>query len=128
MNQAGDHAPPPTEELYRWGANPYAQVGRPPGLTFPLYPGFRYVHEPLRSAAAPIPFLGHHKLVSDVAERIRHSDGGAFLIGGFRGSGKSTMIQQVTEVLSGPPSERTYVFVTLNIARPVSSNEFLFKV
>ena len=56
---------------------------------------FRYVHHPLIGRAGADELLGHEEPVRSLAERILHSDGGSFLITGFRGVGKTTVVEQV---------------------------------
>jgi tRNA A-37 threonylcarbamoyl transferase component Bud32 len=97
-------------------------------LRLRLASAFRYVHEPLSSGRTEIPLLGHAELVASIVQRIRYSSGGAFLVGGFRGTGKTTLLRQVSSALRQDGGARTYAFVSLNVARPVSSGELLFRV
>ena len=97
-------------------------------LRLKLAAAFRYVHEPLSSGQTEIPLLGHTQLVAAIVERISYSAGGAFLVGGFRGTGKTTLLRQVSAALRREAGARTYTFVSLNVARPVTSGELLFRV
>ena len=74
-------------------------------LHVPLHRGFRYIHEPLPVGDTSIPVLGHEELVGPLRERLVYSHGGTFLITGFRGVGKTTLVlRALTQALS-PPTE-----------------------
>ncbi|WP_250282465.1 serine/threonine-protein kinase [Frankia sp. CiP1_Cm_nod2] len=88
---------------------------------------FRYVHGPAleRDIRGR---LGHGRLADTLRARIDRSEGGAFLIAGFRGAGKTTLVRSTLRWLSQYSGNRRYLPVFLNVARPVTSNEFLFAV
>ncbi|WP_206779411.1 ATP-binding protein, partial [Frankia sp. EI5c] len=93
----------------------------------PLSDTFRYIHGPLVEENAP-GHLGHGTLADTLRERLRRSDGGAFLVTGFRGVGKTTLVRSTLRALAREDTRRRYLTVSLNVARPISSNEFLFAV
>ena len=98
---------------------------------------FRFVHEPLgtTSSASASRFVGREPELGELASRILLSEGGAFLITGYRGVGKSSFVNQVilalrrdltaAGALIGPTD---LVDVYLNFARPVSAVELMFHV
>lgn len=90
--------------------------------------GFRFVHEPLSGRERAIPTLGHEALRAELADRLEHSSGGAFLIGGFRGAGKTTLVTQVTDELVRASRARTYAVVRLDVARPVATTELMYSI
>ena len=95
----------------------------------PVNQSFRYVHHP--SAAAEedgIPLLGNEEVVLALVERILHSNGGAFLLTGFRGVGKTTVILNALDHLRDEMGSDAVVPVFLNVARPKSTAELLFEV
>ena len=110
--------------------NPHARADEAEGfLNAPLIPTFRYVHEPLRAGDAAIPFVGAANLVEALRERILHSRGGAFLVTGFRGVGKTTVVRRaLTEIADLEIEGARILPVTLNVARPMSTDEVLFEV
>ena len=70
---------------------------------FQLSPKFRFVHEPLNLKEAhdsPVPFVGRETLIESLSSRLALSDGGSFLITGFRGVGKTSFVNQAISVLS----------------------------
>jgi hypothetical protein len=76
-----------------------------------------------------MPSLGHQELVEKLAQRILHSQGGAFLVTGFRGAGKTTLVRHAVERVIqtlGKPTRILPIYITL--ARPVSPAELLFVV
>ncbi|MBJ6640078.1 hypothetical protein H4K36_23455 [Streptomyces sp. DHE7-1] len=74
-------------------------------LHVPLHRDFRYIHEPLPVGDASIPVLGHEELVGLLRERLVYSHGGTFLITGFRGVGKTTLVlRALTQALPRPPA------------------------
>ncbi|MGF7236794.1 MAG: protein kinase domain-containing protein [Frankia sp.] len=75
-----------------------------------------------------MPALQHRELGEVLRHRIHRSDGGAFLLAGFRGAGKTTLIRSTVRRLVDEESGRRYLPVFLNIARPMTTEEFLFSV
>lgn len=94
-------------------------------LNVALAKSFRYVHEPLRWDEDALPLLGNEPVIAELQDRIRHSRGGAFLITGFRGVGKTTVVRRAVEELIGtgavPP-------VMLSVARPAETGQLLFAI
>jgi tRNA A-37 threonylcarbamoyl transferase component Bud32 len=94
-----------------------------------LAPDFRYIHEPLTSDEPRIPFLGNADLLSAIKQRIVHSRGGSFLITGFRGVGKTTLVARALEEISREEASHTaLVSVSLSVARPMSIDQLLFAI
>jgi serine/threonine-protein kinase len=90
---------------------------------------FRYVHEPMVGDAGPIRFLGESVVIEGLRDRIRHSDGGSFLVTGFRGAGKTTAVLRTLDVVEAlEPDTLDYLAVVLNVARPVTLDQLLFEV
>lgn len=131
---AGPQAPPPPP--------PPAAPQQPPVPPAPQAPrtrelptrvaladGFRYVHEPLVRDDATVPFLAGREVIDSLKRRIRNSSGGSFLVTGFRGAGKTTVVlRTLLEVEDMEPETLDYLPVVLNVARPVSIDELLFEV
>lgn len=106
--------------------SPNPATGLPPRVL--LVRGFRYVHGPLVTDTGPVPFLGDERALDGLGERIRHSDGGAFLVTGFRGTGKTTMVLRMLEKLASDSDSFEYFPIVLNVARPFTLEELLFEV
>ncbi|MEO3808252.1 serine/threonine-protein kinase [Sphaerisporangium sp. B11E5] len=95
----------------------------------PLRPSFRYVHEPLQVGDTAIPFLGDTRLVEELASRIGYSRGGTFLITGFRGIGKTTLVTHALHrIAEKAEPDEIVVPVVLSVARPVSPDRLLYTV
>ena len=94
-----------------------------------LRPSFRYVHEPLSAGESVLPSLGNEAVSAELQSRLLHSRGGAFLISGFRGVGKSTLVLQVLDQLAAalPPSD-IVLPVWLSVARSTTTERLLFAV
>jgi len=101
---------------------------RQPVVSFPLRGDFRYVHHPLAKDETVIPLLGNERVVERLVERILHSSGGSFLVTGFRGVGKTTVILRALESLAARTEGPAVLPVFLNVARPRSTEELLFEV
>jgi AAA domain len=101
--------------------------GPPVELRIPLLEDFRYVHHPLSDKAGAIELLGNEQAVRDLSERIVHSDGGSFLITGFRGVGKTTVVEQALAELR-ELDDRELLDVKLNVARPKRIDQLLFEI
>lgn len=122
-------------------AAPPAAAGTPfPGESFPggprartldvpLRPSFRYVHEPLRAGEDALPPLGNEMLIEELQSRILHSRGGAFLITGFRGVGKSTLVLRALDAIADRAAPRDRVLaVTISVARATTTERLLFAI
>lgn len=92
---------------------------------YPLPPEFRYIHHPLVDDS--FAFLGKDDTASRLTDRLRNSDGGTFLVSGFRGVGKTTVARRALTSLEQDDAVR-WVTVSMNVAKPVSTNELLFGV
>lgn len=91
----------------------------------PLPSTFQYTSEPLEDSNT-IPMLGHHTdVAADICNRLRHSNGGALLVAGFRGVGKTTVVRRAIKSLSEDPDEFV-VDVSLNVAKPLSTTELVY--
>ncbi|MFI6925332.1 protein kinase [Nonomuraea spiralis] len=98
-------------------------------LRVPLKGSFRYIHEPLRHDEQSMPLLGNAKLIDELDQRLRWSSGGTFLITGFRGVGKSTVVMRAVEEISAArPRDELVVPIALNVARPMTPDQLLFAV
>jgi eukaryotic-like serine/threonine-protein kinase len=109
------------------------ETWRPPeesySLYVPLRAAFRYVHEPLRLDDDAIPLLGNEHLIRALKERLVNSFGGAFLVTGFRGVGKSTLIEQaLADIEKDHPRGRRVLPVVLSVARPLETERLLFAI
>ena len=97
-------------------------------LRLPVNATFRYVHHPFAAEEDGLPLLGNEQVVLALVERILHSNGGAFLLTGFRGVGKTTVILNALEHLRSQLGDGAVVPVFLNVARPKTTEELLFEV
>jgi serine/threonine-protein kinase len=90
---------------------------------------FQYVHGPSWLVDDGMPVLGHRDLVDELATRIAHSRGGAFLVTGFRGVGKTSLVRQAILQVSRAVGHSTRIVpIHITLARPVSPAELLFVV
>ena len=94
-----------------------------------LKPSFRYVHEPSRASEDALPSLGNEQLVEELQSRILHSRGGTFLITGFRGVGKSTLVLRALDGITGQNRARDLVLqVVISVARSTTTERLLFAI
>ncbi len=102
---------------------------RAASVRLPVSPSFRYVHHPFAAQDEDgLPLLGNEEVVLALVERILHSNGGAFLLTGFRGVGKTTVILNALDHLRAAMGDDAVVPVFLNVARPKTTEELLFEV
>jgi eukaryotic-like serine/threonine-protein kinase len=99
--------------------------GEPPTVRIPLAPGFQYSHGPLDEEGA-IPLLGNDHLVEALRDRLAHSHGGSFLLTGFRGVGKTTVVDRALSRLLVGDDDRFLLHVRVDIAAPKNPSELLF--
>ena len=98
-------------------------------LDVPLKPTFRYLHEPFRAQDDAMTSLGHDRLKTDLENRIRHSRGGTFLITGFRGVGKTTLVMRaLDQLIDDSPAADLILPVTLSVARSTTTERLLFAI
>ncbi|GAA2588403.1 hypothetical protein GCM10010411_21620 [Actinomadura fulvescens] len=85
------------------------------------------MHEPLAAGEDALPPLGNEELAAELRSRVVHSRGGTFLVTGFRGVGKSTLVlrtlQEITE--RSAPGELVLP-VSLSVARSTTTERLLF--
>ncbi|MFN0111543.1 MAG: protein kinase domain-containing protein [Blastocatellia bacterium] len=92
------------------------------------------MHEPISGSSA-FRFVGRQSELDSLAQRILFSDGGSFLVTGYRGVGKTSFINQVIRQLevaarwAGAFLGRTEVVdIYLNIARPIQPGELMHHI
>src|ERR1035437_9723819 len=83
--------PPAFYGSFRYNLNQY-QIG------IPLNAGFRFVHEPIHMSIRHR-FGGRVAETEELVQRLQFSDGGSFLITGYRGVGKTSFVNQVIATL-----------------------------
>ncbi|NUO82485.1 protein kinase, partial [candidate division KSB1 bacterium] len=100
----------------------------------PLLPAFRFAHEPVRRENAAR-FVGREAELATLVERIIFSEGGSFLVTGYRGVGKTSFVNQVVRRLAesmlwaAPLLGDTEILeVQLNIARPLEPKELMHHI
>jgi eukaryotic-like serine/threonine-protein kinase len=98
-------------------------------LNVPLKPSFRYIHEPVSDNEVALPSLGDDSLLTELQNRILHSRGGTFLITGFRGVGKSTLVlRALDQMVTRSTSSDLVLPVSLSVARSTTTERLLFAV
>jgi len=102
-----------------------------------LSSSFRFVHEPLGTSGDTewTRFVGRDAELDDLVSRIVLSNGGAFLLTGYRGVGKTTFVNRVIhEVRKRLPAAEGFtgdsrvVDVAFNFARPLRPVELLYHI
>jgi serine/threonine protein kinase/Cdc6-like AAA superfamily ATPase len=114
--------------------SPFVKSRKKNPATVPLIRTFRFVHEPVGIAPSSR-FIGREGDLNSLAERILFSDGGSFLVTGYRGVGKTSFVNQVIKTLEDalPWAEQTLgrteiVDVYLNVARPIQPSEMMHHI
>ena len=120
----------------------HASVEKPPfecdfskyEVAVPLKSAFRFAHEPLRSDSNGR-FVGRAAELEALALRIMFSEGGSFLVTGYRGVGKTTfvnrVVRQLEEMVPWAQSifgETKIIDVQLNLARPLTAAELMHHI
>jgi serine/threonine protein kinase/Cdc6-like AAA superfamily ATPase len=108
-----------------------------PHRRVPLNHTFRFIHEPLGTSApsATDRFIGREAELRELAARILLSNGGAFLVTGYRGVGKTTFVNRVVETVQAEAPRAAsligpveVVDIYLNFARPMRPVELMYHV
>ena len=98
-------------------------------MQFNLKKTFKFVHEPLSVQERAIPFLAHQPEIDMLKERILNSLGGTFLLTGFRGAGKTTVVQRaLEELLQSAAKNELIIPIKINFARPIEHKQLLFEI
>lgn len=90
-------------------------------LSIPLHAGFRFLHEPQYCFSEDW-FIGRKDEVDELVRRLQHSDGGSFLVTGYRGVGKTSFVNRALDILGG---RVTLLDVHLNLARQLLPAELM---
>ena len=99
---------------FRYNLNQY-QVG------IPLNVGFRFVHEPIHTLIGHR-FVGRVAETEELVQRLQFSDGGSFLITGYRGVGKTSFVNQAIAALE---LRMAVLSVHINLSRPLQPAELM---
>lgn len=113
-----------------FGASAWAR----PAARIPLSVEFRFAHEPVRSDQGGR-FVGRSAELDTLVQRILFSEGGSFLVTGYRGVGKTSFVGQVIRTLREAVAwarpvlgESVVVDVHLTIARPLPPAELMHHI
>jgi len=103
-------------------------------VAVPLKKDFRFAHEPLGSSVNGR-FVGRKAELEALALRILFSEGGSFLVTGYRGVGKTSFVNQVVRKLEeiAPWAQSIFgetkvISVQLNVARPLAPAELMHHI
>jgi eukaryotic-like serine/threonine-protein kinase len=108
---------------------PGPAAGPARAIILALKESFRYIHEPALTGEDALPSLGNDALMADLERRIRHSRGGTFLVTGFRGVGKSTLVlRALDDVVARSGPGEVVLPVSLSVARATSTERLLFAI
>ena len=104
-------------------------------VRIPLNHDFRYFHEPVPGLLSGKWAVGRNKLAGELADRIVLSRGGAFLVGGLRGVGKTTFVRLAMHLIrssqnryAGTVGRFELVDVWLDISRAIEPVQLLHLV
>jgi serine/threonine protein kinase len=114
--------------------SPFAPALRDGDVVIPLTAAFRFAHEPL-PADAPSWFVGREADLDALTQRLLFSEGGSYLVTGYRGVGKTSFVNQVIRRLEEAlPWARTVLgdvevlHVQLTLARRLEPAELMHHV
>jgi serine/threonine protein kinase len=104
-------------------------------MRYTLTKGFHFSHEPRGSEAGAGPLIGRDELLSRLATRITRTDGGAFLVVGYRGVGKTSLAKAVVKAVeqqiraTGTKSYPTQLLdLWFALARPIPPADLLYQI
>ena len=120
-------------------------VDKPPtfSVAIPLSSEFRFAHEPIQFRdnqvsqhnSARRRFVGRERELREFIQRIILSDGGAFLITGYRGIGKTSFVNRAVQdikenlpLLKDQMGRVEIIDIYLNLARPVTAGELMHHI
>jgi hypothetical protein len=92
-----------------------------------LDPRFRLVHEPLHTDDHAWLAVGEHRVAAGLAERLRYSMAGSFLVTGFRGVGKTTAVREALRLYQHESGDDV-IAVEISLARAPTREQLLFEM
>ncbi|MDA2913450.1 protein kinase [Acidobacteriia bacterium AH_259_A11_L15] len=102
---------------------------------YPLNKNLSYLHEPLRGRRSAAWAVGRTERARALAERIMFLRGGAFLVTGFRGVGKTTFAHLVLEIIRAEKQRYARILedfelldVWINLARPIAPPQLMHHI
>lgn len=93
-----------------------------------LTPEYRMINSSYLFDKGTIPYIKHRSFINKVKEMIFNSDGGAFLITGFRGVGKSTLVRNAVSELNIEKKSFISITATIILSSEKTYAEILFEV
>ena len=124
----------PVIDHHRKRARESLAISRKYEALIPLKPIFRFIHEPI-GPKTHSHFVGRTNELKALAERIVFSDGGSFLITGYRGVGKTSFVNEVVVQIKAMLSQSTALFantkvlaIHLNVARRLEPAELMHHI
>jgi serine/threonine-protein kinase len=125
MFRAKTPAPPP-----QWATATHSS-----DVEIPLLPSFRFAHEPVEMSSRPGHFIGRDADLDVLVQRILFSDGGSFLVTGYRGVGKTSFVNQVIHrmraiapLVEGEVGEIEIIDVSITLARTVTGADLMHHI
>jgi serine/threonine protein kinase len=101
-------------------------------VALPLSEPFRFTHEPI-PVHSNQPLIDRDRELSALTDRIFYSDGGSFLVTGYRGVGKTTFVNRVLFELqrrlsdcSSVNERHQLIDIQLNLAKPLPPLDLMF--
>src|SRR5438876_4727723 len=79
--------------------SPRATASEASAIRLQLQQSFRFVHEPL-AVDTTSRFVGRTSLLDRLVERILYSNGGSILLTGYRGVGKTSLVNQLVRTMN----------------------------
>lgn len=99
---------------------------------YPLKADFRYFHEPIPEELSSTWVVGRDSVAQELADRVMFSRGGAFLVSGLRGVGKTTCVRLAIQLIrierdryARRSGDLELVDVWINLARPLDPVQLL---
>lgn len=99
---------------------------------YPLKDDFRYFHEPIPEELSSTWVVGRDSVAKELADRVMFSRGGAFLVSGLRGVGKTTCVRLAIQSIrierdryARRNGDLELVDVWINLARPLDPVQLL---
>jgi serine/threonine protein kinase len=96
-------------------------------VTIPLPKSFRFIHEPIDQGALDY-FVGRQQQLDALLDRMTFSRGGAFLVTGYRGVGKTSFTNQLLHEFERRCKGSKVITIPINLARALAPAELMFLI
>ncbi len=93
-----------------------------------LKKGFKYTHHPLEEKDMENFFYGREEVLAELKAYIKESRGGSILVTGFRGVGKTSLVNKAILDLQKDTKQQKYIKIYINLAQSIEPRTLMYHI